>query len=116
LAAKYPAGKLFRNEDGEPWQKDTINQRFSRRKNLMGQKLCLTHIRHSFATRMLLAGVDALTVATWLGHADTSMLSRVYGHLTQNPDYLHERLRQASSGENPVAAIAEKVKVAKGDT
>ena len=63
----------------------------------MGQKLCLTHIRHRFATRMLLAGIDALTVATWLGHADTSMLSRVYGHLTQSPDYLHEKLRQANS-------------------
>lgn len=112
LVKRYPTGRLFRNEDDEPWQKDTINQRFSRRKKLMGQKLCLTHLRHSFATRMLLAGIDALTVATWLGHSDTSMLSRVYGHLAQSPDYLHQRLRQASSGENPAVTVAEKVAVA----
>ncbi len=72
----------------------------------MGGKICLTNLRHSFATRMLLAGVDALTVATWLGHSDTSMLSRVYGHLAQSPDYLHERLRQASSGESPTVTVA----------
>jgi integrase len=113
LALKFPTGRLFRNEDGTAWHKDTINSRFTRRKEMMGQKICLTHIRHTFATRMLLAGIDSQTVAQWMGHADTLMISRVYGHLNQSPDHLHDKLRQANANPDPTAAIAEKVKAAK---
>jgi integrase len=97
LVEQYPTGKLFRNADGEPWDKDAINRRFLRKKKALGRKLCLYNIRHSFAQRMLLAGVDALIVATWLGHKDTAMLARVYSHLQQDPDYLHAKLRDANA-------------------
>jgi integrase len=60
LVSEHPTGPLFRNADGEPWDKNAINRRFHRKKKALGRKLCLYHIRHSFATRMLLAGVDAL--------------------------------------------------------
>ena len=58
LAKANPNGPIFRNASGEPWDKDTVNRRFLRKKKAMGRKVCLYHIRHSFATRMLLAGVD----------------------------------------------------------
>lgn len=53
-----------------------------------GEKLCLYAFRHTFAQRLLLAGTDALTVSTLLGHVDSTMLSKVYSHLQQNGDHL----------------------------
>ena len=32
LAKAYPTGKLFRNRDGQPWDKDTVSRRFARKK------------------------------------------------------------------------------------
>jgi integrase len=97
LAGEHPTGKLFRNADGEPWDKNAINRRFHRKKKALGRKLCLYHIRHSFATRMLLAGVDAIIVSMWLGHKDVSTLAKTYQHLQQRPEFLHEKLRQANT-------------------
>jgi site-specific recombinase XerD len=57
-----------------------------------GTRWCLYHFRHSFATRLLESGVDALTVSALLGHADGSMLARVYSHLTRNGAYLRDSL------------------------
>ena len=59
------------------------------------RKLCLTAFRHSFCQRLLKAGVDALTVSVLMGHADPSMVAKVYSHLTYAPDYLLEVLKKA---------------------
>lgn len=96
LCEAHPTGPIFRNMDGRPWTCDAVKLRFQRKARRLGRKLCLYHFRHSFATRMLLAGVDAMVVAHWLGHRDTSMLGRVYGHLSQRPEFLHEKLRAAN--------------------
>lgn len=105
------SGPIFRNTDGVPWTAYAINLRFQRKAKRLGRKLCLYHFRHSFATRMLLSGVDAMVVAHWLGHRDTSMLGRVYGHLSQRPEFLHEKLRAANrptaSGASGPAAAGE---------
>ena len=39
------------------------------------------HMRHSFASNLLMAGVSDVLVARWLGHSDTSMVQKRYGHL-----------------------------------
>ena len=62
-----------------------------------GTRHCLYHFRHSFATRMLEAGVDALTVSTLMGHSDMTMLANVYQHLSQNPSHLRQQLQRAGS-------------------
>jgi integrase len=36
-----------------------------------------------------------VTVAVLMGHRDTTMISRVYGHLMQRRDYLREAVRKA---------------------
>jgi integrase len=55
-------------------------------------KYCLYHLRHSWATRALERGVDAVTVAVLMGHTDTRMLMRVYQHLSQNPTHLSKAM------------------------
>jgi integrase len=48
--------------------------------------------RHSWATRALQSGLDALTVAVLMGHNDPSTLARVYQHLSHNSDHLRKQL------------------------
>jgi integrase len=54
--------------------------------------------RHSWCTHALERGVDAVTVATLMGHRDTTMISRVYSHLMQRRDHLRDAVRKAAGG------------------
>jgi integrase len=54
--------------------------------------------RHSWCTHALERGVDAVTVAILMGHRDTTMISRVYSHLTQRRDHLRDAVRKAVGG------------------
>jgi integrase len=94
--AKVKEGPLFRNGIGNPWHPWAVSCQFTRLKERIGRRLCLYVFRHSFATRMLTAGVDPMTVATLLGHSDTSMLGKIYQHLTQCPDHLLAQLHRVS--------------------
>jgi integrase len=58
-----------------------------------GGKYCLYSIRHSTAHRLLVAGVDNLTVSTLLGHQPGSqVLAQHYAHLDKKGDYLRGEL------------------------
>jgi site-specific recombinase XerD len=94
--ATNSTGPLFRNSRGRPWKAWAINCRFNRLQPILGRKYCLYLFRHSFATRMLQAGVDALTVAILLGHANPAMLCVTYQHLAHNPQFLLDQARRAS--------------------
>jgi site-specific recombinase XerD len=54
-------------------------------------------LRHSWCTHALERGIDAVTVATLMGHKDTTMISRHYAHLMQRRDHLRESVRKARS-------------------
>lgn len=51
-------------------------------------KVCLTNFRHTWCHNALKSGLDALTVSMLMGHADPSMVARVYSHLNHAPEYL----------------------------
>lgn len=46
-----------------------------------GKTITMYGMRHSFASNMLIAGVSDVKVSRWLGHVDTRMVHRHYGHL-----------------------------------
>lgn len=60
-------------------------------------KYCLTVLRHSWCHHALRRGIDALTVSVLMGHADCSMVTKVYSHLSHAPDYLREAVRKATA-------------------
>ena len=62
-----------------------------------GTRYSLYSMRHSACTRMLAdAKLDAVTVATLLGHRDTTMIARHYAHLAQRPDHLRDAANRSS--------------------
>ena len=95
LVEKHSEGRLFRNTDGIPWTPDAANCRFQTLSKKIGRKVCLTDFRHTWMNRLLLTGVDGITVAVLAGHSEVSTLSRTYQHLSMNSDYSREQLQRA---------------------
>jgi integrase/recombinase XerC len=96
LARYRPAGPLFLNAKGKPWTKDTINYAFTKLRKRLGlpKELLPYSFRHTFTTNALLKGIGIAAAAELLGHTDTSMVSRHYGHLDQHQKHLRDSLRK----------------------
>jgi integrase len=97
LLSVHSEGKLFRNSEGRAWTTEAVNCLFQRIQKKVGKKYCLTVLRHSWCTHALTNGVDSVTVSVLMGHADTSMVARVYSHLTHAPQYLLDQARKAAN-------------------
>lgn len=98
LVAGRGAGVLLLNEDGVPWTRHAVACRFARAARVLGVHYRLYDLRHSFAHRMLAAGVAAASVAQLMGHVDTQMVLRVYGHLEAADQFLRGELRRGEAG------------------
>jgi integrase len=98
LVATHPTGPLFRNVYGKPWKSDTVSQRMERlRKRLDLPPGTVAYLyRHTLATDALVAGHSTAIVAKLLGHTDTRMVSKVYGHLEKQPQFMLEASRSVS--------------------
>ena len=88
LAEKNPTGELFRNSEGNPWKKDAINSAFCRLQKKIGKKFHIGAFRKGYATEAMKKGVDLVGLAHLMGHRDPSMVSRVYAHVQQDPEYM----------------------------
>jgi integrase len=51
-------------------------------------------LRHTYASLSIMAGAPLLVVATNLGHSDTRMVEKHYGHLAA--DYVAREIRKAA--------------------
>jgi integrase len=98
LAKQHPTGPLFRNQNGDPWTKDAIVGRFKRLSKKLQVPIYAYCLRHTFCTEALERGVDSTTAAILMGHRDTTMVARVYSHLTGNKKHLQAALKQARGG------------------
>lgn len=93
-------GKLLR-----PWPNVWRDLQLAAEK-LGFESFSLHSLRHTFATWHLASGASWDDTARALGHADTTMLHRIYGHLTA--DELRARLQEStglSAPAKPVAAV-----------
>jgi integrase len=89
LSKQNPVGPIFRNKRGSPWKRNQLASRFYRlRKKMNIDGLCAYTLRHSYATRMLKAGVDSVKLGVLMGHRDPSMVAKIYQHLSQDDDYM----------------------------
>ncbi len=101
LVEQHPTGPLLRNSLGKPWTTNAVRCRFRRlRRRLVGKlppDLCAYLYRHSFATRALERGLDSVTVAELMGHADATMVSKVYQHVDQRLDHMRAAAERATA-------------------
>lgn len=92
LCATFPAGPLFRTVDGTPLTRQGVSSAFARLKPAMGRKIALVDFRHSFVTLGIKRGVDPITLANLVGHADATMIAKTYSHLSQDHGHLRAAL------------------------
>lgn len=92
LAAARPTGPIFRNVDGNPWNRYSYGHRVRRMraKLKLGPEVVLSSLRHLFITDALEKGVPIATVAELAGHSGVAMVSEAYSMLHQRTDHLRE--------------------------
>ena len=106
LALTRVDGKLFLNENGQPWKKDAINCRFQRLKMKLGKRFAMVDLRHGFCQRLLENGANHLTVAELMGHANGRMVSQTYSHMNRATGHLKETLKKASDSSVRSAEVS----------
>ena len=95
LAERWPLGPIFRNQDGKPFNPFAVNCLMCRLAKKTGRKVALYDLRHGYATRMLKAGNDTITVGALMGHSPGSnILSMHYAHIHQDQEHLKAALRK----------------------
>jgi len=73
---------VFLRPDGTPWSKNHHQRPFEEAVEKAGIDRVVFHeLRHSFASTLLMAGVNPVALAKAMGHKDTRMIEKHYGHL-----------------------------------
>jgi integrase len=82
LAAADPQELVFGNAAGVPFSASSISERAGRAWRAAGLRpIGLHDCRHTFASLMIAAGVNAKALSTFMGHANISITLDRYGHL-----------------------------------
>lgn len=91
-----PEGYVFCQENGSPYEPRTYQDLFKRCVRQAGIPDANFHsLRHTFATRSLEQGMDAVTLSRLLGHANPSITLDKYGHALDD----HKRISVAKLGD-----------------
>lgn len=91
---------VFTMADGQPWHPSVITRAFSRLVERMDlPRIRLHDVRHSHASHMLAAGVNARVVSERLGHSTVGFTLSVYAHALDG--------QQAEAAEAVARLVAE---------
>ncbi len=90
---------IFTQGNGHPWDKDTLDERFRKVRQLAGVRpgITLYDFRHLWISEALIAGVDIFTVAKMAG-TSVPMIEKTYGHL--RGAHLEEAQRSLDQARN----------------
>jgi integrase len=87
---------MFRHSSGDAWrkshQKRPMCEAVARAK--INSAASFHTLRHTWASLAVMAGMPLMVVARNLGHADTRMVERHYGHLA--PSFIADEVRKAA--------------------
>jgi integrase len=90
-----PARWLFRGGDGNPVHQNTAGHQWRKaRRKADCPKLKLHDLRHSYASGLIAAGCDVVTVQRALGHRSAIVTLNTYGHLWPKAE---DRTRNAAA-------------------
>lgn len=82
LARGRRSGLFFGREDGRPFSNQAVTRRAERTWRAAGlEPIGLHDCRHTFASLMIAASVNAKTLSAFMGHASITMTLDRYGHL-----------------------------------
>jgi integrase len=80
--ADSSTGFVFARADGRPFEPSSVTDRAKRAwKSAKLQAITLHECRHTFASLMIAAGVNAKALQTFMGHASITVTLDRYGHL-----------------------------------
>ncbi|REJ91811.1 MAG: site-specific integrase [Planctomycetota bacterium] len=98
IRSRTESAFVFVNTRDKPWTCSAVNQQIRRlRKKLnLPDDVCAYMIRHTFATEGIANGVDVITLSKVMGHQNTTMLRKHYGHVEQFPEHMESAMRRAA--------------------
>lgn len=95
---------VFLKANGMQWGKSHTFRPFRLACDAAGvQPISFHELRHTYASHLVMAGAELMAVAKILGHADTRMVEKHYGHLRKT--WLHEQVNKFLP---PIFAVEDK--------
>lgn len=79
-------GRIVCNWDGAPLHHDTVSKWFRRFAEKHGFDVTFHQLRHTHATLLFANNIDAVAVASRMGHKDASTTLRIYAHALKRRD------------------------------
>lgn len=93
-AGKQGSALIFTRPDGEAWGRSHQQRPFKAAcKIAKVDPLTFHELRHSYASRLVMNGAPLAVIAAQLGHSDTRMVEKHYGHLC--PNYIADTVRES---------------------
>ena len=88
-------GRIVCNWDGTPMHHDTPSKWFRRFSKARGFDVTFHQLRHTHATLLFASSIDAVAVASRLGHAKADTTLRIYAHAIKSRDQASAQAMQS---------------------
>ncbi|HWK88139.1 MAG TPA: tyrosine-type recombinase/integrase [Xanthobacteraceae bacterium] len=87
---------MFTREDGSQWRSSQQARpvQAAHKRARIGSPITFNGLRHTWASHSVMNGVPLMVVAKNMGHADTRMVEKHYGHLA--PSFITEAIRKGA--------------------